>query len=172
LHIVTGIVVSAHPRTHMPVEVPMLNFLAAPAGALAMLVCLAGSPLPPLPGTVGVVRADSVMPAALDDAEYARLRARMQREYPGLMRDARVNGEVVLRFVVRADGTVDRLSVAVLRSSDDGGLFASAARQALQPLRFYPATRDGVAVPATLEATFNFVVDGRQEATFRAAPGS
>jgi protein TonB len=93
----------------------------------------------------------------------------MQQEYPGLMRDAGINGEVVVRFVVRADGTVDPRTVAVLRSTDEADLFATAARRVLRRLRFHPATRDGVAVPATLEATFNFVIQGQQRATFRGA---
>jgi TonB family protein len=146
--------------------------MTLPAGVLAILASVSGSPRPPFPGGVGIVRADSVTFPALDSAEYARLRVRMRREYPRLMLDAGINGEVAVRFVVRADGTVDRATITVLRSSDNGDLFANASRRALGPLQFRPATRDGVAVPATLEATLNFSSNARQEATFSTGDGA
>ena len=150
----------------------MLNFLTVPAGALAILVSLAGSPRSPLPRPASFVRADSVTPALLDSAEYTRLRARMRREYPTLMWDAGVSGEVLVRFVVGADGTVDPRTVVVLRSTDYSGLFVTAAQRALRPVRFHAATRDGVAVPATLEATFTFRLLEQQRASFLTVPGA
>jgi TonB family protein len=149
----------------------MPSFLTLPTGALAILLSLAGHSQSPHPGAVSSVRADSVTAAVLDSAAYGRLQARMRRAYPPLFWDAGVSGRVIMRFVVRADGTVDPRTVRVLYSTDPGGYFASAAERVVRPLRFRPATRDGTAVPAALEATLNFVPRGKQEASFRAVIG-
>jgi len=153
----------------------MLNFLAIPAVALAILSSQPRSARLQTLGTVDPVRADSSTPALLDSAEYRRLQVRMRRTFPTLMWDAGVSGTVVMRFDVRPDGSVDPRTIRVLQSTDFNGLFAWAAEGAVRPLRFRPATRDGVAVTSTLEAILTFANHGQQEASFitvaAAAPG-
>jgi TonB family protein len=147
---------------------PMLSFLAIPAAALPIL---AAHPAPAQSHTLGInpIRADSGTPALLDSAEYRRLQVRMRRAFPPLFWDAGVTGRVLIRFDVRADGTVNPRTIRVLQSTDFNGAFASAAERAVRPLRFSPATRDGVAVSSTLEATLTFGNPRPQEATFREA---
>ena len=90
----------------------------------------------------------------------------MLRRFPTLMWDAEISGRVVMRFNVRPDGSVDGRTIRVLQSSDTAGLFAGVAEAVVQPLRFHPATRDGVAVTSTLEAILTFARRGHQEAVF------
>ena len=150
----------------------MLNFLKIPAAALAILSSHPASAQPRLLDTISFARADSVTPALLDSAEYARLQVRMRRAFPTLMWDAGMSGRVVMRFDVRPDGRVDPRTIRVLHSTDSAGLFAWAAEGAVRPLKFLPATRDGVAVTSTVEAILTFANHGRQEATFREASDS
>jgi TonB family protein len=147
----------------------MLNFLTIPAAVLAILSSHPASARPHPLRSISPVRADSGTPALLDSAEYRHLQVRMRRAYPPLFWDAGVTGRVVMRFDVRPDGTVDPRSIRVLQSTDFYGAFASAAERAVRPLRFHPATRDGVAVTATLETILTFGNPRPQEATFREA---
>jgi protein TonB len=148
----------------------MMSFLMVPAAVLAILSSHTAS-APPRPlDAVSPARADSATPALLDSAEYRHLQVRMRRAFPPLMWDAGVTGRVVMRFDVRPDGTVDPRSIRVLQSTDVEGAFASAAERAVRPLRFRPATRDGVAVTSTLVAILTFASHGRQEVTFRETP--
>lgn len=144
----------------------MLNFLTIPAVALAILSSQPRSAQLHALGTIHPVRADSSTPAFLDSTEYRRLQVRMSRRFPALMWDAGVSGTVVMRFIVRPDGSIDRRTIRVVQSSDFESPFASVAETVVQPLRFHPATRDGVAVTSTVQAILTFANRGQQEAVF------
>jgi protein TonB len=76
--------------------------------------------------------------------------------YPDLLRQAGIDGRVLLRFTVDTTGRVDPASVAVVNSTHD--LFTSAARTALLAFRFRPAEVNGRHVRALAEMPFEFAI--------------
>jgi protein TonB len=76
--------------------------------------------------------------------------------YPEALRQAGVDGRVLVRFVVDTIGKVDMSSVQVLESTHD--LFARAVRDALPVLRFKPAETGGRHVRALAEMPFEFQI--------------
>jgi len=76
--------------------------------------------------------------------------------YPEALRQAGVDGRVLVRFVVDTIGKVDMSSVQVLESTHD--LFARAVRDALPALRFKPAETGGHHVRAMAEMPFEFQI--------------
>jgi len=67
--------------------------------------------------------------------------SRVQPEYPELARVARIEGNVVLQAVIRADGTVGDL--VVLRSTRPNSGFEQAAIDAVRQWRYKPALSGG-----------------------------
>lgn len=153
---------------------------ALPVGALASAVVLPGvnSVIPPTrrpvsspaefaaggltgPQGAGNERAETadVAPSSAGAATAmtrAELVAGASPRYPTTLQEARVEGEVVARFVVDGDGRVDPGSMAVVRS--DHPLFEQAVRESLRQARYRPAERGGRRVPATIEQTFRFAL--------------
>jgi protein TonB len=120
----------------------------APAGIAPVLP----DPTPPpaaTPSTPGVDRGVS-QPVLIEST-------RVMPRYPGAARAVRVEGTVVLRGVVRRDGTVD--SLEVLRSPAPGLGFETAAIAAVRQWRFHPAVLDGRTVDAYLTIIVEFVMD-------------
>lgn len=76
--------------------------------------------------------------------------------YPADMRTAKREGEVLARFVVETDGTVDPSTLQVVRSSDPA--FTAAVRDAIPALRFQPARVGGRAVRQLIEQPFTFAL--------------
>jgi TonB family protein len=74
--------------------------------------------------------------------------------YPDALREAKVEGEVVVQFVVDATGRVDMSTVRVLRSTDPQ--FTAAMRESLASWRFTPAEVNGRPVKQLLEIPFQF----------------
>ena len=77
-----------------------------------------------------------------------------QPEYPESLREAGVQGTVIARFVVRADGSVG--DVRVVRGPED---LHDAVREALRRWRFRPATVNGHAISVYRTMPFRFVLD-------------
>ncbi|MCH9015032.1 MAG: energy transducer TonB [Gemmatimonadetes bacterium] len=75
--------------------------------------------------------------------------------YPPNLFDQGVDGSVVLRLFVDESGTVDPESTAVAQSSGNLEL-DSAALSGVSRMRFAPATRDGMVVPATFLQPIHF----------------
>jgi periplasmic protein TonB len=75
-------------------------------------------------------------------------------QYPMQLRQARVEGRVLLRFVVEADGRVDPTSVAVV--SVTHSRFEGPARQAIATCRYRPARFNDRAVRVTVMAPVDF----------------
>jgi len=75
-------------------------------------------------------------------------------QYPLQLRQARVEGRVLLRFVVDADGRVDPGTVAVI--SVTHSRFESPARQAIVTCRYRPARFNDRAVRVTVMAPVDF----------------
>lgn len=74
----------------------------------------------------------------------ADLARQMERNYPPLLRDARVTGTVHLRFRLLEDGSVDASSIQVTSSSHEQ--FNDPSIRAIQRLRFRPAKLNGIPV--------------------------
>jgi TonB family protein len=104
-------------------------------------------------------KVETELPGALTEAPPALLNAsevqrQLSRRYPGDLRDAGVTGEAVLRFRIRADGTVDPYSIEI--ASATLAPFGDQAALVAETMRFRPAELDGrpVAVWALLPIGF------------------
>ena len=82
----------------------------------------------------------------------AGLRNWVQAEYPAELKKAKREGEVVVEFVVEADGSVSR---ATARDSTDPQ-FEAAALKAVGQWTFAPAMEEGKAVASGMEARVPF----------------
>jgi protein TonB len=97
-----------------------------------------------------------------DDAEWRgsellmRIVTSATPRYPESLRQAGLDGRVLVRFVVDTIGKVDMNSVQILESTHD--LFARAVRDALGRLRFRPAEVRGRRVSAMAEMPFEFQI--------------
>ena len=76
--------------------------------------------------------------------------------YPDVLRRSKVEGEVLVQFVVRPDGKPEVESLKVLKSSHD--LFTQAVRNALPQMRFNPARVGGKAVSQLVTEPFSFSI--------------
>ena len=83
--------------------------------------------------------------------------SKVRPEYPELARLARLEGAVVLRVVVHADGTVG--DVRLEHCNRPGVGFEKAAIAAVRLWRFEAATRDGQPVDAYLEIEETFELE-------------
>lgn len=78
--------------------------------------------------------------------------------YPELLRQAGVQGQVVLEAVVDTTGRVQPASVSVVSATHSG--FVAPARQALVATLFRPARVGGRAVPMLVRVPFDFTIRG------------
>jgi TonB family protein len=76
--------------------------------------------------------------------------------YPDALRRAKVEGEVLMQFVVDQAGQVDMSTVKVLRSSDPQ--FTAAVQRGLPSWRFAPAEVNGRRVKQLVQMPFQFAV--------------
>ena len=78
------------------------------------------------------------------------------RDIPESLRQAAIDGRVLVRFAVDTSGRIDMSSVTVLASTHD--LFTRAVRDALPVFRFKPAELGGHRVRALAEMPFEFQI--------------
>ncbi|HVX40817.1 MAG TPA: M56 family metallopeptidase [Gemmatimonadaceae bacterium] len=76
--------------------------------------------------------------------------------YPDLLRESRIEGEVLAQFVVNPDSTVDMRTFRVLRSTHD--LFTAAVRQSITTMKFVPALVGGRPVRQLVQMPFQFAL--------------
>jgi TonB family protein len=76
--------------------------------------------------------------------------------YPESLRQAQIDGHVVVRFTVDTTGRVDASSIQIVTSTHD--LFTRAVREALGNFRFKPAEVGGRRVAALAEMPFEFQI--------------
>jgi protein TonB len=81
---------------------------------------------------------------------------RLKPIYPPQARMRKIEGLVVVEFVVAVDGTVRDITVV---SSQPGEMFTSAARRTIQQWRFSPGTRAGKAVATRVRQKVEFKLD-------------
>lgn len=93
-------------------------------------------------------------PSVRTSAAFAR---QLGRNYPPLLRDAGVSGEVVLRFRILEDGRVDTTSVSVVRASDEQ--FVGPAVRSLGVLTFRAARANNRPVKMWTEFPLWFTVE-------------
>lgn len=79
-----------------------------------------------------------------------------QPDYPASLADARIEGDIILDFHVRADGSVDAASIKVSKSTGAQALDQSAVNEAARWI-FLPATENGQ--PVGSEHQFRVVFD-------------
>ena len=78
--------------------------------------------------------------------------------YPEVLRQAGIDGHVLVRFVVDTNGRVDPRNIQVVQSTNDQ--FTAAVRAALQNFRFTPSVVRGQRVAALAEMPFEFTISG------------
>jgi len=79
----------------------------------------------------------------------------LRKYYPAQARKNGFEGDVVLRLLIDADGSIAKVDVV----SDPGEGLGPAAAQAVRELRFSPAKVNGVAVATTVPFTIHFTLD-------------
>lgn len=103
-------------------------------------------PTPPDPGEAGESFAYEV--AVLDAPPVlqntAAVTAAMLREYPKILLDAGISGQVTAEFVVQADGTVDMSTVKITNSSNER--FVQPTTNVIERFRYTPGRYKGQAV--------------------------
>ena len=109
-----------------------------------------GTEMPNLPPGTTVV----YMPAAVE--ELPELLHMPPLVYPELLRDAGVEGIVVLEFVVNADGSVEQSSIHVVKSPHP--LFNESSIESLRHARFRPARVNGHAVRVLARLPLQFSI--------------
>jgi protein TonB len=87
----------------------------------------------------------------------ADLRRQLERNYPPLLRDARVTGTVQVRFRVMEDGTIDPGSITVSSSTHEQ--FNDPSIRSVQRLRFRPAKVNGRPVKVWVELPIQWQVN-------------
>ncbi len=88
--------------------------------------------------------------------EPPRPLARLKPIYPPQARMRRIEGEVVVEFIVNAEGTARDIAVV---SSRPGDIFTTAAVRAIERWRFTPGTKDGEAVATRVRQKVAFKLD-------------
>jgi len=117
--------------------------LAVSLAGLAGLAWYAGLLAPP--------RAEPYIPADQLDVRPL-IMTRVMPQYPADIVSG-VQGRVVLRLLISADGTLDSVQVA---DAEPRGVFDQAALEAFSSARFTPGKKNGQAVPSLIliEVTF------------------
>lgn len=85
-----------------------------------------------------------------------RILSSTRPRYPESLRQAAIDGTVLVRFTIDTTGRIDMSSVAVLSSTHE--LFSRSVRDALPGLRFRPAEIGGRRVRALAEMPFEFQI--------------
>jgi periplasmic protein TonB len=88
--------------------------------------------------------------------EPPRPLARLMPIYPPQAAMRQIEGEVVVEFIVSAEGTARDIVVV---SSHPGDLFVSSAVRAIERWRFMPGTKEGEAVATRVRQTVAFILD-------------
>lgn len=111
-------------------------------------------PLPPQPAPVAEAEADrgGVYPAVPPGGTQPEEVERVVPQYPSMARRAGVAGAVVIRGIVRRDGSIDE--VEVIKDLPYG--LGDAARDAVRRWRFRPATFRGEPIDVYYTVTVNF----------------
>jgi TonB family protein len=107
---------------------------------------------PPLDDWIPPAEAADVLPALSNGAEVSRV---LQRNYPRMLQDTGVEGEVTVEMIVDTNGRVRPGSARVVGATHDG--FSAATLRAVEHFRFRPAriANSPIAVRVTLPVTWS-----------------
>lgn len=147
------------------VRMRLLRVLAYTAATLGLVVAACDAPGPKAPLEVPEVDQPAVAPefaGAVPESEVDEPPERIScpaLAYPSALREAGVEGSVLLQFVVDRSGNVPPASVEVLRSDHEG--FATGAKALIQSCRFHPGRLRGDAVPVIVQMPINFTLARR-----------
>ncbi len=109
----------------------------------------------PAPATTAQPLSDGVYPSVPPGGTPPVLERRSRPVYPAPAKRAGVEGQVLIRAVVRSNGSVDRAEI--LKDQPFG--LGEAARQAVQNWRFRPATYQGRPIDVYYTVSFDFTLD-------------
>jgi protein TonB len=101
-------------------------------------------------------RAESPGGQAFVDREVVPFPRNAVPRYPAELRDARIEGRVLARFVVDTSGRVTMESVVI--DASDHPAFGDAVIETLRRSRFEPAEHRGRKVPQLVSRAFLFVI--------------
>jgi TonB family protein len=107
---------------------------------------------PPLDDWIPPAESADVVPALSNRGEVSRV---LQRHYPRMLQDTRVEGQVTVEMVVEMNGRVRPGSARVIGATHDG--FSAATLRAVEHFRFSPAriANTPVAVRVTIPVTWS-----------------
>jgi TonB family protein len=128
--------------------------LAAFAVTLTAVACEVQPPLAPAKPKPTVVPAGATYFEFQVEQPVTAAVGSITPRYPDLLREAGIEGEVLVQFVVRPDGRADVATLKVLKQSHD--LFAAAVKNALPTARFKPALVGGRAVSQLVQMPYTF----------------
>jgi len=106
-----------------------------------------------------VIRTDQPYLESVVEERPERIGGPMPR-FPDLLRQAGIDGRVLLEFVVDTAGHVERGSIKVLSSTNQ--LFEQPAREAIAESTFRPGKISGHPVRVRVQQPINFQIAGRQ----------
>lgn len=95
------------------------------------------------------------MPVLTDAAVDPRYASLFQPPYPSRLQRLEIEGKVVLKVLIGADGRVRDVQIVY---SDDDGFAEATERQARAKWRFKPATRDGTPIETWKQMTVRFEI--------------
>jgi protein TonB len=108
--------------------------------------------------TTGVDSGEPLFASQVDKPAVARDGNPIPR-YPSLLESSRVEGTVLVQFVVDTLGNAEMRSFKVLQSSNE--LFAQSLQSTLRRWRFYPAEAGGRKVKQVVQLPLKFVAPHR-----------
>jgi protein TonB len=129
--------------------------VAVTAGCLGLLLAWASAASAQADGTV-VSMADLTTPPALASAQQAA--TLIQQSYPDRLQRRGIGGEVVLEFVIGADGKVEESTVEVVSASISG--LADAAKSVIGRVRFTPGKVNGQPVRTQIQFPIEYRAEG------------
>jgi TonB family protein len=148
------------PTVATPTEVPVGIPTVDPSTATTTEPVIGGTPSTGTPGTgEGTpTSSGSGEPLWADEVEKAAAPLGRQREprYPDILRSQRIEGRVVVAFVVDERGRVEPNSIRVIESAH--ALFDPAVKAAVLGTRFRPAEWRGRAVRQLVQQAFVFTL--------------
>jgi protein TonB len=144
----------------IPTEIPPIDLSATPTppdlstirGHTAVVGCV--GPCPSAGTGSGVVGDSRVW--ELNDIRMQLREEPVAPRYPERLRQAGVDGNVLVKFVVDTLGRVDPASIEIVRSTHD--LFTAAVRESVLRLRFNPAVVGDRKVSAAAMMPFHFTL--------------
>lgn len=138
------------------------------ASVLLVVSCESPRPEPVAPLSQRAEPSDAPESDYEEIVRPVRLPGSITPKYPEILRQAGVEGEVLVSFDVDESGRPDAATFKVIRSTHD--LFSVAVRNALPGMRFRPAERAGRKLTLTVQEPFTFTLVGTKSQTAGSSP--